>query len=184
MDIEIIRTNRKTIGLQLQSSEKLIIRAPKRVSRKDIDAVIENNRKWIEKHIEIFRMEEKERAEVRHLSDIEIDELADRACEVISKRVEYYAPIVGVDYGKITIRNQKTRWGSCSSKGNLNFNVSLMRAPLEVLDYVVVHELCHRIYLNHSKDFWNEVARVIPEYKEHEKWLKTNGKKVLAEVQR
>ena len=63
MDIEIIRTNRKTIGLQLQSSEKLIIRAPKRVSRKDIDAVIENNRKWIEKHIEIFRMEEKERAE-------------------------------------------------------------------------------------------------------------------------
>ena len=184
MDIEIIRTNRKTIGLQLQSSEKLIIRAPKRVSRKDIDAVIENNRKWIEKHIEIFRMEEKERAGVRRLSDIEIDELADRACEVISKRVEYYAPIVGVDYGKITIRNQKTRWGSCSSKGNLNFNVALMRAPLEVLDYVVVHELCHRIYLNHSKDFWNEVARVIPEYKEHEKWLKTNGKKVLAEVQR
>ena len=102
---------------------------------------------------------------------------------MFKRKVEYFAPIVGVSYGRITIRNQKTRWGSCSSKGNLNFNVALMRAPIEVLDYVVVHELCHRLYLNHSKDFWKEVERVLPDYRLREKWLKENGTRLMAEVQ-
>ena len=82
---------------------------------------------------------------------------------------------MGVDYGQITIRSQKTRWGSCSSKGNLNFNCLLLLAPPEVLDYVVVHELCHRKEMNHSPRFWAEVARVMPDYKVRRKWLKDNG---------
>ena len=74
-------------------------------------------------------------------------------------------------YGRITIRAQRSRWGSCSSKGNLNFNCLLMLTPSEIRDYVVVHELCHRIELNHSAYFWAEVARILPDYKECRKWL-------------
>jgi len=84
-----------------------------------------------------------------------------------------------VTYGRITIRNQKTRWGSCSSKGNLNFNCLLMLAPPEVLDYVVVHELCHRMEMNHSKRFWSLVETVLPDYREQEKWLKGEGAVLL-----
>ena len=105
--------------------------------------------------------------------------LAEEALEVIQTRVEYFARVIGVTYGKITIRNQKTRWGSCSSKGNLNFNCLLMLAPPEVLDYVVVHELCHRKQMNHSKAFWSEVEKVLPDYKEARKWLKEEGSQMI-----
>ncbi len=87
----------------------------------------------------------------------------------------HFAPLVGVSYGRITIRNQRTRWGSCSGKGNLNFNCLLMLAPPEVLDYVVVHELCHRKEMNHSPRFWAEVARVLPDYQQRRRWLKEHG---------
>jgi predicted metal-dependent hydrolase len=86
---------------------------------------------------------------------------------------------VGVDYRRITIRSQKTRWGSCSSSGNLNFNCLLLLAPPEVLDYVVVHELCHRKEMNHSPRFWAEVGRVLPDYKKRNKWLKENGSRLM-----
>ena len=90
-------------------------------------------------------------------NDAYIKELADKARIFIPERVKYYAEVIGVDYGRITIRCQKTRWGSCSSKGNLNFNCLLMLMPSEVIDYVVVHELCHIKQMNHSKAFWKEV---------------------------
>ena len=102
-----------------------------------------------------------------------------RAALVIPERVAHFAPLVGVDYGSITIRSQKTRWGSCSSKGNLNFNCLLLLAPPEVLDYVVVHELCHRKQMNHSPRFWAEVGRVLPDYKIRVKWLKENGSRLM-----
>ena len=98
---------------------------------------------------------------------------------MIPERVEYFAKVIGVTYGKITVRNQKTRWGSCSSKGNLNFNCLLMLAPPEVLDYVVVHELCHRKQMNHSKAFWLEVEKVLLNYKEVRKWLKEEGSQMI-----
>ena len=99
----------------------------------------------------------------------------DAAKEYIPKRVEYYHELTGGDYNKITIRDQKTRWGSCSSNGTLSFNYRLMLAPPRVLDYVVVHELCHLTHMNHSTDFWNMVASILPDYKEYRKWLKDNG---------
>ncbi len=93
----------------------------------------------------------------------------------IPRRVEYFAPLVGVDYGRITIRAQHTRWGSCSSKGNLNFNFLLVLCPPEVLDYVVVHELCHRLEMNHSARFWKGVERVLPDYCSRRGWLREQG---------
>ena len=79
--------------------------------------------------------------------------------------------------GTITIREQKTRWGSCSAKGNLNFNWKLVLMPPEILDYVVVHELAHRLQMNHSAAFWAEVGKILPDYRERRQWLKVNGQK-------
>ena len=109
----------------------------------------------------------------------EIRKLAGEALKYIPQRTAYYAPLVKVSYGRITIRNQKSRWGSCSSKGNLNFNCLLMLMPPEVIDYVVVHELCHRLEMNHSERFWKEVERVLPDYKLRKKWLRENGDRIM-----
>ena len=98
-----------------------------------------------------------------------------QAKTVIGKRVRFYAEQMGETYGRVTIKNQKKRWGSCSNARNLNFNRRLIMAPQEVLDYVVVHELCHLRQMNHSKEFWKEVELVLPDYKMHKKWLETNG---------
>ena len=103
------------------------------------------------------------------------------AKEYFPKRVSHYHALTGGTYHKITIRDQKTRWGSCSSNGTLSFNYRLMYAPPRVLDYVVVHELCHLTHMNHSKDFWNMVASIMPEYKTYRQWLKEHGKELNIE---
>lgn len=91
---------------------------------------------------------------------------------LIEQRVAYYADRMGIAYGRISMRNQRTRWGSCSSDGNLNFNCRLLYMPLELVDYVVIHELAHRRHMNHSADFWNEVEKYLPDYKERRERLK------------
>ena len=133
----------------------------------------------LEKHIRLMEkkinISDSQKEIVPKFTTEEIHRLADKALTVIPERAAYYAPIVGVGYGKITIRNQVSRWGSCSNKGNLNFNCLLMLTPPDVVDYVVVHELCHRRELNHSARFWDEVERVLPDYREAKEWLKNNG---------
>ena len=116
------------------------------------------------------------------MRDEEIQMLADQALRVIPERVRYYASLIGVTYGRITIRNQRTKWGSCTSTGNLNFNCLLMKAPEHIQDYIVVHELCHRKEMNHSKRFWELVASVIPDHKACRKWLKEEGAVFLASM--
>ncbi len=143
MDYKIIRSSRKTIAIQVKQ-DGVVVRAPYRATKKEIDQVVRKHEAWIRKKLAEMEEERKNQADVERLSQDEIRALAEQALKVIPERVKYYAPLVGVTYGRITIRNQKTRWGSCSSKGNLNFNCLLMLAPPEVLDSVVVHELCHR----------------------------------------
>ena len=101
--------------------------------------------------------------------------LSKRALERIRERLSYYAPLIGVEFGRVAIRDQKSRWGSCSAKHNLNFNWKLIMAPPEALDYVVIHELCHLIEFNHSRRFWSLVEKQMPEYEVWKKWLKTHG---------
>lgn len=181
--IQIIRSNRKTLGLEIREEGTLLVRAPYRLPKKDILRFINEKSDWIEKSMKkVKERQEKTREElqdVQRLTMQEIEQLADRALEVIPKRVAYYAEKTGVTYGRITIRNQKTRWGSCSQKGNLNFNCLLMLAPPEVVDYVVVHELCHRKEMNHSPRFWAEVEKVLPDYKIRRQWLKDNGGRLM-----
>ena len=97
------------------------------------------------------------------------------ARDTFEKRVSYFHPFTGGNYTSITVRDQKSRWGSCSSRGTLSFNYRLIFAPPHVLDYVVVHELCHLTHMNHSKDFWNMVGTVMPDYKICKNWLKEHG---------
>lgn len=181
MKVTVIRSNRKTVAIQVNSDLGVTVRAPRSALEKDIEEILKKKEAWISKHIEKIK-ETKERFEAEpteKLTREKVIALADEALKVIPERVEYFAKVIGVTYGKITVRNQKTRWGSCSSKGNLNFNCLLMLAPPEVLDYVVVHELCHRKQMNHSKAFWLEVEKVLPNYKEVRKWLKEEGSQMI-----
>ena len=173
-NVNIIYSARKSIAIELRP-DGITVRAPKGMPRRDINAFLESKRGWIEKHL--VKMQERKEAleQVEPFTREEIHELADKALVVIPEKVKKYAPIVGVTYGRITIRYQRSRGGSCSSKGNLNFNCLLMLFPEEVINYVVVHELCHRKHMNHSAAFYAEVERVFPEYRKCQKWLKENG---------
>lgn len=97
------------------------------------------------------------------------------AKKVISSRVNFYAAVIGKKYNRISIKEVRSIWGSCSSNSNLNFNWRLLLAPAEIIDYIVIHEVCHLIYRGHSKHFWQKVAELDPEYKKHQLWLKNNG---------
>ena len=176
---QIIRSNRKTISIQVDREANVIVRAPYRVSEREIRRFLAEKEAWIRKHQEKIRAQEKAFEGIKPLTREEIETLADQAMKVIPERVAYYAKKIGVTYGRITIRNQKTRWGSCSSKGNLNFNCLLMLTPPEVIDSVVVHELCHRKEMNHSAKFYEEIYRVCPEYDKWNRWLKENGPLIL-----
>ena len=103
------------------------------------------------------------------------------ARQIFEKRVAYYHTITGGHYTSITVRDQRSRWGSCSSRGTLSFNYRLVFAPPKVLDYVVVHELCHLTHMNHSKNFWSMVASVMPDYKDCKNWLKEHGNELTLE---
>lgn len=159
---------------------ELLIRAPRFAPKSEIERFIRKNSSWIEKQIAKKEKQLEALEGVEVLSEEEIRQLTKRAKEVIPQRAAYYAEKIGVTYGRITIRCQKTRWGSCSAKGNLNFNCLLMLAPDEALDSVVVHELCHRLEMNHSQRFYREVLKAFPEYKKWNRWLKENGNVLMA----
>lgn len=182
MKVEVIRSRRRTLCASVKDGV-LTVRAPLHVTDAEISRFLEKHRAAIDKLAARAEQFEREKASIRKLSPSEIDALYEKARAVIPGRVAYYAPLVGVTYGRITIRRQRSRWGSCSSKGNLNFNCLLMLTPPEVIDSVVVHELCHRKEMNHSRRFYAEVLRVFPDYREADRWLRENGKLILASVE-
>ena len=174
---QIIKSDRKTIAIQIKPDGQVVVRCPKRMRIEEARRFAESKADWIEKHLA-----KRPPQNVAKYTPKEIEQLREQARKLVTERVRYYAPIIGVTYGQIAIRTQHTRWGSCSSKGNLNFNCLLTLVPLEVLDYVVVHELCHRIELNHSETFWREVEKVLPNYKAQRSWLKENGIRLISKL--
>ena len=173
--VQIVRSDRKTIAIQIQPDGQVLVRCPGRMCLADVEAFVDRKRQWIAKHLAMIKQQE-----VPRYSPEDIARFREQMRIAVMQRVAYYAPIVGVSYNRITVRAQRTRWGSCSSKGNLNFNCLLVLVPPEVLDYIVVHELCHRKELNHSARFWKEVERVLPDYRVQEKWIRQNGRKLAA----
>ncbi len=185
MNPEIIKSNRRTIELKICRDGHIQVRAPYSMTDAEIADFLKKKSDWIAKHRARMKEIQQKKAQeppVQRLSQQDIRALADQAMQVIPDKVRFYAEKIGVDYGRITIRCQKTRWGSCSGKGNLNFNCLLMLTPEAVQNYVVVHELCHRKEMNHSPRFWSEVAKIMPDYENSKIWLKENGEDIIKRV--
>lgn len=174
INYRLVRSSRKTIAIQIRPDGEVIVRAPKGMRGAEIERFVAGKRDWIEKHLP--------QQTLPKFTEEELLALAGQAKAVIPERAAHFAPLVGVTYGNITIRSQRTRWGSCSGKGNLNFNCLLMLTPNDVIDYVVVHELCHRKEMNHSLRFWAQVEQVLPNYKESRRWLKENGQLLIGRL--
>ena len=212
---ELIRSHRKTIGLQITKDARLIVRAPFFASEDLIHKLVHRKESWIKDKQEYFKQRQ-EKVSVRNFSpgeeflflgqsyslhlaeDLPKAVVLDRslmiskmvlgnakdhlecwyktqALEYITQRVGYFAQAFGLKYRSIRINDATTRWGSCGYKDTLNFTWRLIMAPASVVDYVIIHELMHLKQKNHSRKFWAEVARIMPDYKQEELWLKKNG---------
>ncbi len=215
---QLIRSKRKTVGLFIQPDGKLVVRAPLRATKAQIEEVVVRMNGWIlDKQAEVRRISaERATATTRSYEEGEKFyylgvqyslKLVDRqkealrldgsfllarsmqwnasevfetwyrsqAREVIEQRTAFYSQKHGLVYNQLRIKDTRTRWGSCSMKRNLNFNFRLIMAPLEVIDYVIVHELVHLVHHNHSRLFWDAVQAILPDYQVRRLWLKKNG---------
>ena len=172
----LIRSSRKTVAIQISPAGKVTVRAPKNMPAAAITQFVESRRGWLEKHLA-----DRPAAQPK-FTDEEIRSMKKHAGEILPELAEHFSKLVGATYGRVTVRSQHTRWGSCSSRGNLNFNCLLMQMPDAVIEYVVVHELCHRKEMNHSPRFWAEVERILPDYRQSRRWLKEHGGALIARL--
>lgn len=174
-------SSRKSISIQIKEDATVHVRVPFYTGLGTARRFIEEKREWIRINHQKMCSRLAENAEPA-LSPVQ-----QKQTEILKKRflnaAKTYFPrrcaelqkLTGGVYDKISIRNQKTRWGSCSQTGTLSFNYRLMMAPPQVSDYVIVHELCHLTHMNHSDAFWKKVADVMPDYASHRRWLREHG---------
>ena len=183
VEYELVRSSRRTIAIQIEPDGSVKVRAPRRCSRSVIDGFVQEKENWIrrkQQELRIRRQEqETQREQQTPWGECDYRKARELARAVFEQKAALYGRLMEVTYGRITVRDQKTRWGSCSGKGNLNFNWRLILAPEEVLDYVVVHELAHRREMNHSPRFWAVVEAVLPDYRKQRQWLKVNGERLM-----
>ena len=212
---KIIRSRRRSVGLEITKNAQLIVRMPWYGSVSEVKKFILEKRGWIEKKLsqaterlekqlpkkfidgeKFYYLGEKYKLHIKnstssklifnagfHLSEKSLDKARNlfinwykkQAKLNIPKRVRWYAQLHHLKFNNIKITSASRRWGSCTSRGNLNFTWRLMLMPIKILDYVVAHELSHLVHQNHSKRFWLQVERIIPDYRERRKWLKKNG---------
>ncbi|MBD5489105.1 MAG: M48 family metallopeptidase [Lachnospiraceae bacterium] len=178
----LIRSNRRSFSISIAPDGQITVRVPMRATQKEISHLLIEKRIWIvTKYLEV--QEKQRNRPVSELTDTQRFALEKRyitaAKEYFPKRVAHFQQFTGGSYNRITIRDQKTRWGSCSARGTLSFNWRLMLAPPAILDYVVVHELCHLTHMNHSAAFWQKVESVYPDYRTARKWLKDHGQELV-----
>lgn len=175
----VIKSDRKSFCIEISATGEIKVRVPYKATKEQIEHLISEKGAWILRTLKKIDKRRKESVltdgAADRISEAEAAELRNRAVNLIEPKVEYWAEIIGVEYKRITIRGQKTRWGSCSSKANLNFNYLLALCPESVVDYVIIHELCHLIHMNHSKNFWDLVGRYCPDFNICRAWLRKNG---------
>ncbi len=172
MDYKIIYSNRKTLAIEVDENANIIVRSPKRLSKRQIEKFLLNKSDWIEKTVEKQEIRAKNR---KVYSADEIELLRKKAKDIIPNRVKFFSEIIGVTPKSVKITSAKKRFGSCSAKNSLCFSLYLASFPLEAIDYVVVHELCHILEHNHSKRFWDIVQKYMPDYKNRELILKNKN---------
>lgn len=178
MDYELVRDGHRSIRLQLRDDGSILVRAPRWVSRHEVDAFVAEKARWISEKRAILARGQREWGGAP-LTAEELAQLKQQARTDFGARLEKWAVQLRVTPAKFSVRTQHARWGSCSSRGAISLNALLMLAPEPVRDYVVVHELCHLKEMNHSPRFWAEVAHVLPDYAQHRDWLATNGHALL-----
>jgi predicted metal-dependent hydrolase len=171
----VIRSNRKTISIQITIEGTVLVRCPNRMPAQAVDAFVREKSDWIKKHLD----RKAAQPTAAPFTDAQLQAFSQTTKSLLNEKLPRFAQNIGVTYQRVTVRRQRTRWGSCSSKGNLNFNCLLALVPTEVFDYVVVHELCHRKEMNHSSGFWAEVEKQLPHYKTQRKWLKDHGSSLI-----
>lgn len=165
-EYKIIRSNRKTVSIQVDSDCNITVRAPYIVSEKEIDRFVADKKGWLEKAV-LKQMNRSKNKREYTADDIKL--LRKKAKEVLPEKVHYYSKIMGVAPNSIKINSAKKRYGSCSGENNINFSLYLMDKDEKFIDYVVVHELAHIRHHNHSKEFYNFIESVMPDYKERKK---------------
>lgn len=179
---DVVYSRRKTCAISIAPEGEITLRLPLGTSEAEIRRLLLDKQHWLIIHW-LEAQEHAARKPVSDLTDTQRAALEKRyieaAREYFPKRAACFLPLTGGSFNRITIRDQKTRWGSCSAKGTLSFNWRLMLAPPAVLDYVVVHELCHLTHMDHSKAFWALVESVCPDYRVHRKWLKEHGHELV-----
>ena len=178
----IQKSRRRSLSVSVLKDCTVLVKAPYGIQERYVQDFLREKRAWILRQIEKQRLQNEKVRSLGMFSEAEVREIKKKARRVIPERVAFYAARSGISYGRVFIRLQKSRWGSCSAGGNLNFNCLLVLMPPEVLDSVVVHELVHRHHMNHSKAFYDEVISIFPDYKKWNKWLKANGGVFLARV--
>lgn len=181
-NVEVRRSKRKSAAIKITADMQIVVFVPLYVSDNEIERMVISKSKWIDEHMLKVQSTIDERSKLEKITFEQVKELADQAVEYIPKRVKYYAEKENFVYNKITIKNLVSRWGSCSTKGNLNFNCLLMLTPDYVIDYIVVHELCHLREMNHSEKFWTEVEKIMPDYQRAVLWLKQNGGNLISRM--
>ena len=177
IEYKLIRSKRKTIGMQVKPDGTVEDRAPYLAPKFEIDLFVRAHEDWVRKQIARQAKARAAAGDVKVMTDEQFKRLKKLARQYIPGRIEHFARLAGVSHRvkSVSIRCQKTRWGSCTADGNISINCLLMLAPKEVLDSVCAHEVCHLLVMNHSGRFYSEVYRIFPEYKKHYAWLRKNG---------
>ena len=168
MDYKVIYSKRKTLSLCIRNGG-LVVCAPYGLPAAKIEEAIARHRRWIDNAIARTNARV---AMTASLTESDILRLKREAAKTLSEKTACYAKIMGARYGRVTVTSAKTRFGSCSAKGNISYSYRLMLYPEAAIDYVVVHELAHTFEMNHSPRFWAVVAKYMPDYKERKKLLK------------
>lgn len=167
--MKIIRSNRRTLAVEITKNAEVLVRAPYFVSNAEIEEFLKSRRDWIDKHIKIMQYKLQKYPEP---NEYEVQKLKSAAEQILPQLTKKYADAMNAHYKSVKITAAKTRFGSCSKNGSICFSLYLMQYPMQAIEYVVVHELCHLRHFNHSAAFYQEIEKYLPDYKSRRDLLK------------